>query len=442
MADSAGPIEAETEAIAPVVPETQGAPEQKKTFWEGVWYARKKIPTIIDIVGISDNAWSKLAWIAAIVCVPAMAVNFSMVVAYAVGVSAHAPLVRDAGIIAMLANGTVALGQVAVAGMLQLGTDFGLLFAASLAKGRNRGTPTAAMFLWLICAINTIEMKKSMYDQLRDGRILTLQEKADAAKPIEVTQAEFALAPYEAKPTPKIVPATVEASNADITLSEDSIATLKSERVEQVAARDEETKTGRKEKWQEHDDRIKVIDTDTSGLRTRIAGDHIAVSERQAYDAALKKVSDWQARPKITVSAIGYDSVAAIWLRTYGMSLLGLISILTAFAAGKMSEDKRREAEEKRKRSEAALKGSDTKRRKPKITDVDFDPMEAASTEAKGIPFDPTAAPGATSPAHTRSPPPSRHPDKDGDGAPVPWMNLNRGGDDGADEPDQSNDER
>lgn len=85
----------------------------------------KRVWTITDVVGISDDAWSKLAWIATIVGFVAVATNFSMVVAYAAGVARDAPMLGDPGsdFLKQAANIIVGVGQVFVAGMLQLGRE-------------------------------------------------------------------------------------------------------------------------------------------------------------------------------------------------------------------------------------------------------------------------------------------------------------------------------
>lgn len=373
----------------------------------------KRVWTITDVVGISDDAWSKLAWIATIVGFVAVATNFSMVVAYAAGVARDAPMLVDPGsdFLKQAANAIVGVGQVFVAGMLQLGTDFCLLFAAGLAKSKYRFTPTAALILWCICAANTLEMKQDIYESIRDGRIEQQQIAEEKAAPADVQAAKKLIASYADKDAPP----TQEASNAVIDTAGQTISDLQNERAEKVAARGEEAQTGRESRWQAHDTRIQEIDRLLTSERTKITTARVSLAERVAFDGATAKATEWDTRPKLEVSKVGYDDQWAIDLRVWGLSLLSFVSILVAFAADKASYDRKKEEEEKRKRSEAAQKAANTRWQNKNTFEGEF--TEGAPINAGSLPnldIEPSVVAKADTPTRRKADP-DKHPDKTGD---------------------------
>lgn len=396
------PPEAAAEAVVETPP-----PESRR------WMPKLNLPRfwgITDIVGISDSAWGKVSWIAAGVGVVAILVNFGMVVAYAAGVAMDAPLIpNEKGWLAVSVNFVIGIGQVAVAGMLQLGTDFCLLFAAGLAKSKYKFTPTAALILWAICAANTLEMKKDIYESIRDGRIIEAQIAEEAKAPATVVKARAALLLYADKPAPP----EKAASEALMDGADASIRDLSAEREEKVQARSEEARTGRQSRWGEHDRRIAEIDALLRVERDKLSAARVAIAEREAFDASTKAVTDWENRPKIEKSPTGYDSGWAIGLRVWGLSLLSFISILVAFAADKAADDLRKIEAEKARRSNAAYKAADTRAQKRNTKDADF--SEAAPLDSRALPHDPHVQDGTVSKADTRTQGTRAHPDKAGD---------------------------
>lgn len=406
MADTSGMPLPDPVAIEPA--------EEKKP-----WYKRikvrlpKRVWTITDVVGISDNAWAKLAWIATIVGFVAVSTNFGMVVAYAVGVAVDAPMLGagDGNGFKVFANIIVGVGQVLVAGMLQLGTDFCLLFAAGLAKSKYRFTPTAALVLWAICAANTLEMKQDIYESIKDGRVAELRIADDAKAPADVKAAKQLLAGYVDNPAP----VTQAESNAVIDTAGQTITDLQSERAEKVVARGEEAKTGRESRWKEHDDRVQAIDRQLGLERSAITAARVALAKRVAFDAATDTATQWDTRPQLSETAIGYDEQWAIDLRVWGMSLLSFVSILVAFAADKASYDRKKEEDEKRKRSEAGKKAADTRWQNKNTFEGEF--TEGAPINAGALP-NLGGEPGVVAKADTArrvKPDPGKHPDSAGD---------------------------
>lgn len=364
---------------------------------------KRKMWSIQDVVGVSDKALTKITWIAGIIAFLASANNLFMVASYALAVSMDAPLLATQGVDAGWAtavNWIMTIGQVLVSIMLQLGTDFCLLFAAGLAIHKFKMTPTLAIFLWVICAANTVAMKFDIYHSIRDGRIeeIKLAEKPNIEQQQSINwMLQYADNDEDGQPDkalPRSIDAlqsAIDAATETITDKQISIEELQAEKLQTVEDRkDEYTLGGRGPKYNDLTDRIDALTLQITEQRSQIDQKRLdrdaAISEqeeRKAYEGHLIIVKGWDERPEITKSDLGYDGEFYVWMRVFGLSILSIVGILVAFAADKANEDRKKEEAEKAKRSAAAQKGVETRRANANIYDTDY---EEATVEMEALP--------------------------------------------------------
>lgn len=301
------------------------------------------------VVDIGDGAWGRVAASGLVIGLLATLLNLDTVVSYTAKVAIAAPLIANvppwpADKLSHVMNWNFIGVQIVKAAILQLATDFGLLFFAAFRRENNPLMATVAIVLWIISCFYTIETKHAAEEAFAAARIVQLQQEADAralaTAPADVVQAKAVLAQYSKTNPP---PAPQAESQAAISISQTSIGDLQEERAEKVAARAAETETGRRERYDQYDTDITTIDGKLEKERAAVRTATAALARRETFDTAMVTASGWDnRRVMITQSTEGYDDAVLQWLRVWGPAIASIIGILLYFQADKKAEDRRR----------------------------------------------------------------------------------------------------
>jgi hypothetical protein len=227
----------------------------------------------------------------------------------------------------------------------------------------------AAIFFWLICATTTVAMKVDVYTGWGRERAADAAEMATTSESDQRTLDRYSDA----------IPPPVASSDALIAAATAEVARITGERTTKAAARDQEEQQlgGRGPKWRELNEAVVALDTQLAAERGKLSAATAAKAARLEYD-------DADARRKATIHdatvserQLLYDSELIVWLRSGGMSFASFFFVLLSFMI-------RGARDQQAKRSEAANKGVDTKRKKKNTFEAEWE--EAAPMDARAIP--------------------------------------------------------
>lgn len=390
-------------------PPVEAKPKPAATWWSfwrfKFWTApppslkRSPIPSLGNLMPVDAKSWVIMQQSADWLAIAAVVANIVLVSVYAAIVASQSLLPMAVGFSDWIRIPIIVvfcLVAVATAVVMQFGTDFAIPFGAGLAGEKFRLAPMAAVLLWLICATTTVAMKVDVYTGWGRERVAEAAEKATVSDSDQRTLDRYRDA----------IPPPVASSDALIAGATAEVARIEGERKTKAAARDQEEQQlgGRGPKWRELNDAVAALDTQLAAERGKVSAATASKAARLEYD-------DADARKKATIREVTvserqllYDSDLIVWLRSVGMAFASFFFVLLSFMI-------RGARDQQAKRSEAASKGVDTKRRRKNTFEAEWE--ETAPLDARAIPDfgdRPEVKPEARPPAGT---PP--HPDATGD---------------------------
>ena len=363
-------------------PPVEAKPKPAATWWSfwrfKFWTApppslkRSPIPSLGNLMPVDAKSWAIMQQSADWLAIAAVVANIVLVSVYAAIVASQSLLPMAVGFSDWIRIPIIVvfcLVAVATAVVMQFGTDFAIPFGAGLAGEKFRLAPMAAVLLWAICATTTVAMKVDVYTGWGRERVAEAAEKATVSDSDQRTLDRYRDA----------IPPPVASSDALIAGATAEVARIEGERKTKAAARDQEEQQlgGRGPKWRELNDAVAALDAQTATERAKLSAATAAKAARLEYD-------DADARKKATIREVTvserqllYDSDLIVWLRSVGMAFASFFFVLLSFMI-------RGARDQQAKRSEAASKGVDTKKRKKNTFEAEWE--EAAPMDARAIP--------------------------------------------------------
>ena len=386
--------------------EKQPKPATWWSFWRfKFWTApplslkRSPIPSLGNLMPVDAKSWAIMQQSADWLAIAAVVANIVLVSVYAAIVASQSLLPMAVGFSDWIRIPIIVvfcLVAVATAVVMQFGTDFAIPFGAGLAGEKFRLAPMAAVLLWAICATTTVAMKVDVYTGWGRERVAEAAEKATVSDSDQRTLDRYRDA----------IPPPVASSDALIAGATAEVARIEGERKTKAAARDQEEQQlgGRGPKWRELNDAVASLDAQTATERAKLSAATAAKAARLEYDDADARKKKTIREVTVSERQLLYDSDLIVWLRSVGMAFASFFFVLLSFMI-------RGARDQQAKRSEAASKGVDTKRKKKNTFETEWE--EAAPMDARAIPDfgdTPEVKPDARPPA--AAPP---HPDATGD---------------------------
>jgi len=399
----------ETPPPAEDTPATEKKPKPAATWWSfwrfKFWTApppslkRSPIPSLGNLMPVDAKSWAIMQQSADWLAIAAVVANIVLVSVYAAIVASQSLLPMAVGFSDWIRIPIIVvfcLVAVATAVVMQFGTDFAIPFGAGLAGEKFRLAPMAAVLLWLICATTTVAMKVDVYTGWGRERVAEAAEKATVSDSDQRTLDKYR----------EVIPPPVASSDAIIAGATAEVARIEGERKTKAAARDQEEQQlgGRGPKWRELNDAVAALDTQLAAERGKVSAATAAKAARLEYDDADARIKATIREVTVSERQLLYDSDLIVWLRSVGMAFASFFFVLLSFMI-------RGARDQQAKRSEAASKGVDTKRKKKNTFEAEWE--EAAPMDARAIPDfgdKPEVKPEARPPG-----PNAPHPDATGD---------------------------
>lgn len=372
----------ETPPPAVDAPATEKKPKPAATWWSfwrfKFWTApppslkRSPIPSLGNLMPVDAKSWAIMQQSADWLAIAAVVANIVLVSVYASIVASQSLLPMAVGFADWIRIPIIVvfcLVAVATAVIMQFGTDFAIPFGAGLAGEKFRLAPMAAVLLWLICATTTVAMKVDVYTGWGRERVAEAAEKATVSDSDQRTLDRYRDA----------IPPPVASSEAIIAGATAEVARIEGERKTKAAARDQEEQQlgGRGPKWRELNDAVAALDTQLAAERGKVTAATAAKAARLEYDDADARIKATIREVTVSERQLLYDSDLIVWLRSVGMAFASFFFVLLSFMI-------RGARDQQAKRSEAASKGVDTKRKKKNTFEAEWE--EAAPMDARAIP--------------------------------------------------------
>jgi hypothetical protein len=360
---------------------------------------RSPIPSLGNLMPVDPKSWAIMQQSADWLAIAAVVANIVLVSVYAAIVASQSLLPMAVGFTDWIRIPIIVvfcLVAVATAVVMQFGTDFAIPFGAGLAGEKFRLAPMAAVLLWLICATTTVAMKVDVYTGWGRERVAEAAEKATVSDSDQRTLDKYR----------DVIPPPVASSDAIIAGATAEVARIEGERKTKAAARDQEEQQlgGRGPKWRELNDAVAALDTQLAAERGKVSAATAAKAARLEYDDADARIKATIREVTVSERQLLYDSDLIVWLRSVGMAFASFFFVLLSFMI-------RGARDQQARRSEAASKGVDTKRKKRNTFETEWE--EAPPLDARAIPDfgdKPEVKPEAKP-----KPSPHQHPDKTGD---------------------------